>query len=98
MSDPGFRLAIARDALKLLKAIEKGDRKVARQLAERIQALARDPYPTWSKQLTDRRIEGRPVRRLRSGVYRVLYLVDALRHEVRVIDIAHRRSVYRDLS
>lgn len=97
MSDPGYRLAFDRDALKFLKTIKKGEPKVARQLAERIEALARDPYPTSSKQLTDRRLEGRPVRRLRSGVYRVLYLVDAQRHEVRILDIAHRRSVYREL-
>jgi len=28
----------------------------------------------------------------------VLYLVDTQRHEVRILDIAHRQSVYRDLS
>lgn len=98
MSSVSYGLSFDRSALKALKAIQKGEPKVARRIAERIQALQEEPAPSASRQLTNRKLEGLPIRRLRSGSHRVLYLVDEARREVRVLDIAHRREVYRDLS
>lgn len=96
-NDP-FGLAVDRSALKALKSIGKGQPKIARRIAENIQALRDDPAPGSSRQLASRLLEGQPIRRLRVGSYRVLYLVDTMQREIRVLDIGHRREVYRDLS
>ena len=53
--------------------------------------LEKDPRPRASKQLVSRGRE----RRLRVGVYRVLYEVDDEASIVRVFRIRHRREAYR---
>lgn len=98
MSGSKYELAVDRRALKFLKSIKRGDPKSARLIVERLQALASDPFPRSSLQLSDRQLEGMRVRRLRSGSYRVLYLVDESQRQVRILDIDHRRSIYRDLT
>jgi mRNA interferase RelE/StbE len=58
-----------------------------------IDALADDPRPPGVRALTGHR----PYLRVRSGDYRVIYVVDDEIRQVRVVVIGHRRDVYRNL-
>ena len=60
------------------------------ELRDAIDALAGDPHPPQSKRLT-----GRADYRLRVGDYRLLYTVDGGELTILVIDIGHRRDIYR---
>jgi len=81
-------LAYTRDALASLEAIPK---KPRRQIINRINALTQNPHPKSSKPL-----KGVPdVFRERAGDYRILYKVK--RPTLTVLDIGHRKDVYRDL-
>jgi mRNA interferase RelE/StbE len=64
------------------------DREVER-LAHRIALLAVDPRPIGSQKLTN--IEGY---RVRSGSYRVLYVVDDALKKVSIYRIKHRKDAY----
>ncbi len=64
-----------------------------RRLIERIQALASDPRPPGSKKLRGHK----DVYRLRVGDYRILYRIDDERRRVIILNIGHRKDVYRYL-
>lgn len=64
------------------------------QIIKRIQALAEDPYPNGAKQLRSVMDGTNPVHRIRSGDYRILYSVRA-GPIIAVLDIGHRKDVYR---
>ncbi len=55
-----------------------------------LRALADDPRPRGTREL-----QGREGRRLRVGDYRVVYEVDDDQRVVTVLQVAHRRNVYR---
>jgi mRNA interferase RelE/StbE len=55
-----------------------------------IELLARDPRPPASRQL-----RGREGRRVRVGDYRILYTVRDEVLLIVVVDIGHRRDIYR---
>lgn len=61
-----------------------------RRIEDALQALANDPRPRSSRRLRDR--EGL---RLRVGDYRVIYEIDDDRQMVTVLQVGHRRDVYR---
>lgn len=60
------------------------------QTKETIRTLAEEPRPQGCKKLT-----GREGWRIRVGDYRILYEIDDARSVVTVLDIGHRRDVYR---
>ena len=71
--------------------IESISSKHARQVIKRIERLADNPLPPQSKLL-----EGyAPLRRLRSGDYRIIYLIEQS-SIVKIIQIAHRRDAYQE--
>ncbi len=80
--------------VKLRPAAERALRKLDSQTLRRIQGaialLAQSPYPPAAKKLV-----GRPEYRLRTGDYRVLYRIDDGELLVIVIDLGHRRDIYR---
>ncbi len=59
------------------------------RVVERIHALGDNPRPRGCIKLT-----GRDGYRVRVGVYRILYLVDDVRHRVTVVGVKHRREAY----
>ena len=70
--------------------------KIRRQVAKKAKALHANPHPQGSKKLHDVETDdGDPVYRERSGDYRILYVVRSNPAEVLVIDIDHRKDVYR---
>jgi len=87
---PPRDLAYANSALVFLEGLPKKQR---RQVVEKISRLLADPMPPGSKQLENVLEGGDPVRRIRQGEYRVLYVVRESR--ILVVDIDHRKDVYR---
>ena len=84
----GYDVFIKPSALRELESV--GSRKLRRNLAEHIQALANNPRPQGSKKLT-----GADQYRIRRGAYRVVYSVEDDRRMVLVVKIGHRKDVYR---
>jgi mRNA interferase RelE/StbE len=72
------------------KDLPRIPQKLAKAVVQRIAALAEDPFPADSVQL-----KGRRERRIRQGDYRILYIVEEDIVTVFVIQIGHRREVYR---
>jgi mRNA interferase RelE/StbE len=81
--------------LVLRPAAVRDLRKLPRTLRERIErvieALREEPRPSGCKKLTGFENEWR----VRVGDYRVLYVIDDTRREVRIARIVHRREAYR---
>jgi len=84
----GYEVFIKPSALKELESV--GSRKLRRNLAEHIQALADNPRPQGCKKLT-----GADQYRIRHGAYRIVYSVEDESRIVLVIKIGHRKDVYR---
>lgn len=82
-----FELRIKRSAAKELARLPAVD---VRRILQRLRALQDEPRPAGAVKLT-----GRETWRLRQGDYRILY--DVLDHVlvVEVIQVGHRREVYR---
>jgi mRNA interferase RelE/StbE len=64
---------------------------VQKRVAQKIDALASDPYPRGSKKLE---AEGN-LHRIRVGDYRIIYQVQQAILVVFVVRVKHRGSVYR---
>lgn len=69
--------------------------KERKQIRRKIDALARDPYPPGCKKLQGDQGRDAPVYRIRSGDYRILYLVRSDPSTIVVLDIGHRKDIYR---
>jgi len=79
-----FRKSVGKD----LDPIPKRD---VRQIVAAIAALANNPRPPQSRKLS-----GSEKYRLRCGVYRVLYEIQDDALVVCVVNVGHRKDVYRD--
>jgi mRNA interferase RelE/StbE len=79
-------------APKAVRAIEKLSRDVQRRVVARIEALAKNPRPSGAIKLA-----GQAIYRVRVGDYRVLYAIADERLVVLIVDVGHRREIYRDL-
>jgi mRNA interferase RelE/StbE len=82
-----YWVSIRRKAQKQLDRIQKQHRE--RVIAD-VLALAEDPRPPGC-----RKLRGREEWRVRVGDYRAIYEIDDERREVLVLDIGHRRDIYR---
>lgn len=85
-----YGFAYAPKALDYLKTIPQKTRK---QIVAKIQRLAADPYPSTTKLVQGMSDDEERVFRIRSGDYRILYVVRGI--IVCVLDIDHRKDVYR---
>jgi len=81
-------------ALFIEKRAERALSRIARQdqerIADAIRRLADEPRPPGVKKLS-----GREAWRLRVGDYRILYEIHDEQLETLVVDIDHRREIYR---
>lgn len=84
-----YRLLIKRSAAKELEAV--GTINDRRRIVARITILSNDPRPDGCEKLAG--FEDRF--RLRQGSYRIVYAVDDDARTVEVVEIGHRRDVYR---
>lgn len=82
-----YKISITKSALKRLEKIPTSDRN---KLITLIENLATDPRPTGSKKLT-----GRIGWRVRTGNYRVIYDIEDTLCTILVIDVDHRKNIYR---
>lgn len=88
---PLFGFTIGRRAAAFLDAMPAG--KLRAQIAKKVWALMSDPHPPGCKKLTGVTHRADAVWRVRSGDYRILYVCRP--NEVLVVDIDHRKDVYR---
>ena len=75
---------------KAQRAIQDLDRAICTRILKKIEALAENPRGAGSIKLTDR--DGY---RARVGDFRILYAIFDDRMVVRVVDVGHRREIYR---
>ena len=90
---PLVGFAFSEAALDFLETVPP---KFRGQIIKRARALMDNPYPQGVKKL--RGVEtavGEPVHRERSGDYRILYVVRENPYEVVILDIGHRKDIYR---
>jgi len=78
-----------------LDALAQLPKKVRRQIRQKVEALAAnlDATPQNTKRLL-RSDPEKPIYRLRSGDYRILYIVQNS-SEIVVLEIGHRKDIYR---
>lgn len=81
-----FELRISQAAFRSLR---KAPGDVAQRIRQKLDQLAADPFHSPNV----RKLTGHPGYRLRAGEWRVLYLVE--QQVVQVIEIGHRREIYR---
>ena len=72
------------------RAIARLPATVRRRIADRLAALAENPRPAGSIKLA-----GEDTYRIRVGDYRIIYAIEDDRLIVLVIDVGHRRDIYR---
>jgi mRNA interferase RelE/StbE len=82
-----YQLQILRRAQKELERLERQDYEPVR---DAILALADDPRPNGCKKLS-----GRDGWRIRVGRYRVIYEIEDVVRVVTILDVGHRREIYR---
>lgn len=86
-----FRLAFGPAATAFLDQMPPG--KIRAQITKKARSLIANQHPSGCKKLKGVMDGNDPVWRIRSGDYRILYVVRKI--EVVVIDIDHRKDVYR---
>ena len=82
-----YTLTMTRRAQKQLARLPGG---AYERVRDAIRRLAADPRPLGCLKLT-----GRDGWRVRVGDYRVIYEIEDSQHVVTVVDVGHRREVYR---
>lgn len=90
---PLVAFAFSEAALEFLEGLPP---KLRAQVTKKAKALLEKPFPQGVKKLQGiETAAGEPVYRERSGDYRILYVVRDKPHEVVILDIDHRKDVYR---
>lgn len=79
------------DAVAFLDKMQPG--KLRAQIAKKAKSLLQDAHPPGCKKLANVSFGDDPVWRIRSGDYRILYVVRTA--EIIVIDIGNRKDIYR---
>jgi mRNA interferase RelE/StbE len=82
-----YDIEIERSALKALQKIPVRNQD---KVIEKIEQLAYNPRPSGAKKLT-----GRDGWRLRIGNYRIIYEIRDQTCYILVLDIGHRKEIYR---
>ncbi|OAI49939.1 plasmid stabilization protein [Gammaproteobacteria bacterium SCGC AG-212-F23] len=82
-----YEIEIERVAVKALQKIQTTDRE---KIINIINRLAHNPRPVGSKKLT-----GREGWRIRVGNYRIIYEIKDTACYILVLDVGHRKDVYR---
>ncbi|MGH7858525.1 MAG: type II toxin-antitoxin system RelE family toxin [Candidatus Binatia bacterium] len=72
------------------KALAKIQQDQRERIAKAIDALAKEPRPHGSTKLS-----GRDGYRIRVGQYRAVYEIDDEKKTVTILDVGHRREIYR---
>ncbi len=78
-----FKASVEKD----FRAIPKKD---LRKIISRIEALSKDPRPPGHEKLT-----GQERYRVRQGLYRIIYSIQAKELTIWVVKVGHRKDIYR---
>lgn len=62
---------------------------------KKVDALAKEPFPPGHKLIKGMNAGDEMVYRIRSGDYRILYIVRGNPHHIVVLDIDHRKDIYQ---
>ena len=87
-----FGFAYSTRALDFLRAIPL---KIRKQIHTKINALATNALPPGSKLIRGASGDQERVYRIRSGDYRVLYVLRSNPSHVVILDIDHRKDIYK---
>ncbi|MBF0458159.1 MAG: type II toxin-antitoxin system RelE/ParE family toxin [Nitrospirae bacterium] len=82
-----YNVFISRRAQKELSGLSGA---VFKDIKQSIQSLVNEPRPHGCKKLS-----GREGWRIRIGDYRIIYEIDDNRKDVTILDIGHRKDIYR---
>jgi mRNA interferase RelE/StbE len=82
-----YSLTIKKRASKALAKLPNEDYE---QVRDAIRDLAKTPRPSGCLKLT-----GREGWRIRVGVYRVIYQINDPEQKITILDIGHRKDIYR---
>ncbi|MBR0704555.1 type II toxin-antitoxin system RelE/ParE family toxin [Bradyrhizobium diazoefficiens] len=93
MSGGLYGYAYSEAALKFLETAVPA--KIRVQIKQRVEALTSNPTPPGCKKLHAVTDGEHPVYRVRQGDYRILYSVRGNPHQIVVLDIGHRKDIYR---
>ncbi|MCH9625982.1 MAG: hypothetical protein S4CHLAM123_11680 [Chlamydiales bacterium] len=85
-----YRIDIAEKLEKRLNKLSKKDKE---HILEKIDSLAYSPRPKGYKKLQGTRKP--PLYRVRSGMYRIIYAIEDEVLIVLIVDIGHRKDIYR---
>lgn len=85
-----YKVILLSEAQKVYKNLYITNKKLFERINNALEALRSDPY--MGKPLKDR-LKGKYS--LRVGVYRIIYSVDKHEITVYILDIGHRRDIYR---
>jgi mRNA interferase RelE/StbE len=85
-----YKVSIKRSAVKEIEAIPQ--KKERQRIIRRIGQLANDPRPPGSKKLS-----GLDKYRVRQGIYRIVYSIEAMELIVVVVKVGYRKDVYRGI-
>lgn len=80
-------------AEKLEKRLSKLPKKDKEKILEKIDSLANNPRPKDCKKLQGN--QKPPLYRVRSGIYRIIYAINDDVLIVLIVDIGHRKEIYR---
>lgn len=72
------------------KDLSKLPKNDVKKIMSKIQSLAIEPRPSWSKKLS-----GREEYRGRQGNYRILYIIEETIKIVEVVKVGHRKDIYK---
>lgn len=78
---------------KARKFIRKQDTLLQQQIIRKLRELENDPRPDGCKRLQGHR----DLYRIRSGDYRIIYTIKDNQLLVLVVQIGHRREIYREI-
>ena len=86
-----FGLIFTRAAADFIDGMPAG--KIRAQVAKKTKSLIHNPHPGGCKKLVGMKHGEEAVWRVRSGDYRILYVLRD--NEVIVLDVGHRKDVYK---
>lgn len=80
--------------------IDRCSKKIQPQIVEKIDFILDDPWRSNTKQLKgdENTYDGLPIRKIRSGKYRILYIADQASKLLTVIEVGRREDIYKGRS
>jgi mRNA interferase RelE/StbE len=88
-----YELAYTETALKYLETVIPP--KIRGRIKRKVEILVTNPYASGCKKLHGVVNVDDPVYRIRSGDYRILYIVRSKPNQIIVLDIDNRKNIYR---